>query len=480
MHTSALRLFDSLRNPVFARLYAAQTISLLGDALTWVGLALLAFAIAGKDSAVVLSIALTLRVTAFVLLSPLAGSLADRFDRKRIMIVTHLVRMGIVSLLPLVTQTWQIYALVLALNVFNAFFTPTYQATIPLVTGQAEYPQAIALSSATYQLLAVLGPGLAGSVAAFIGARQVFFLDAFSFLVAAVLIVTLPGQLRVSAGQPSAKTTGRTWQDIKDGTTRLLTDPLIRYALAMQLVASITGAQILVNTVGYVQGTLALGNQQYGWVMAAFGIGATLASVAFGAFNQRLERTTFVTIGATLITVALLPANSTNLATLMLLWLVAGAGQSLVNLPAQTLIADRTPAASQGRVYGALFAWSHLWWALSYPLAGWIGSTFPHVSFLYGSLMGGVLLLLVQLKLSPGQLRLNDTGASVALADGHEHEHEHEPIWHEHEHRHDKHHQHDHHPGIFVSSPHTHPHPHAPLRHRHVHAYDLHHRHHPY
>jgi NRE family putative nickel resistance protein-like MFS transporter len=465
---------------VFARLYFAQTTNLIGDALTWVGLALLAFELAGKDAGVILSIALTLRVTAFVLLSPLAGSLADRFDRKRIMVVTHLIRMGIVSLLPFVTQTWQIYALVLALNVFNAFFTPTYQATIPLVTGQAEYPQAIALSSATYQLLAVLGPGLAGSVAAFIGTRQVFFLDALSFLVAAILIVTLPGQLRVAAGQPSAKTGGRTWQDIKDGTTRLLTDPPIRYALAMQLVASITGAQILVNTVGYVQGTLHLGNQQYGWVMAAFGIGATLASVAFGAFNQRLERTIFVTLGATLITVALLPANYTNLATLMLLWLVAGAGQSLVNLPTQTLVADRTPAAAQGRVYGALFAWSHLWWALSYPLAGWIGSTFPHVSFLYGSLIGGVLLLLVQLTLSPGQSRFDLTGASVALADGHEHEHEHEPIWHEHEHRHDEHHQHDHHPGILVSDPHLHPHQHAPLRHRHLHAYDLHHRHHPY
>lgn len=480
MHTLSSRLFQRLRNPVFARLYAAQTISLLGDALTWVGLALLAFAIAGKDSAVVLSIALTLRVTAFVLLSPLAGSLADRFDRKRIMVVTHLIRMGIVSLLPFVTETWQIYALVLALNVFNAFFTPTYQATIPLVTGQAEYPQAIALSSATYQLLAVLGPGLAGSVAAFMGARQVFFLDALSFLVAALLIVTLPGELRVAAGQPSAKTMGRTWQDIKDGTTRLLTDPPIRYALAMQLVASITGAQILVNTVGYVRGTLGLGNQQYGWVMAAFGIGATLASVAFGALNQRLGRITFVVIGATLITVALLPANYTNLATLMLLWLVAGAGQSLVNLPTQTLVADRTPAAAQGRVYGALFAWSHLWWALSYPLAGWIGSTFPHVSFLYGGLMGGVLLLLVQLTLSPGQRRFKLIDASVALADGHDHEHTHVPLWHEHEHRHEEHHQHDHHPGIFMSDPHMHPHQHASLRHRHAHAYDLHHRHHPY
>ena len=145
----------------------------------------------------------------------MAGAIADRFDRKRIMVVTHLMRMLLVSLLPFVTQTWQIYGLILGLNVFNAFFTPTYQATIPLVTGQVEYPQAIALSSATYQLLGVLGPGIAGSVAVFIDARQVFFLDALSFLVAAVLIFTLPGQLRVELEQPLSKTTGRTWRDIK-------------------------------------------------------------------------------------------------------------------------------------------------------------------------------------------------------------------------------------------------------------------------
>jgi len=478
---NTLRLFQSLKNPVFARLYAAQTISLLGDALTWVGLALLTFELAGKNSGVVLSGALTLRVTAFVLLSPLAGAFADRFERKRIMVVTHLVRMLLVSLLPFVTQTWQIYGLILALNVFNAFFTPTYQATIPLVTGQVEYPQAIALSSATYQLLGVLGPGLAGSVAAFVGARQVFFLDALSFLVAAVLLFTLPGQLRVESGQLPSKTTGRTWADIKEGTTRLLTDPPIRYALAMQLVASIAGAQILVNTVGYVQGTLKLGNQQYGWVMAAFGIGATLASVAFGTFNQRLERTTFVVVGAALITVALLPANYASLALLMIFWLVAGAGQSLVNLPTQTLIADRTSAAAQGRVYGAHFAWSHLWWALSYPLAGWMGSNFPHDSFLYGSLVGSALLLVVQLTLSPRRLDLSPIENGIALAEGHKHEHEHDSIWHEHSHIHDKHHRHEHYGEVLlIMEPHSHPHQHAALRHRHPHEHDLHHYHHPF
>jgi MFS transporter, NRE family, putaive nickel resistance protein len=453
-------LFGSLRNPIFARLYAAQTTNLLGDALTWVGLALLAFELAGDNSAVVLALALTLRITAFVLLSPLAGALADRLDRKLILITTHCIRMVLVSLLPFVTQVWQVYALVFALNVFNAFFTPTYQATIPLVTGQNDYLQAIALSSVTYQLLGVLGPGIAGSVAALIGARQIFFLDALSFLIAAVFIFTLPGQLRVEQSQQPSTTRGRTWRDIRDGTTRLFTDAYIRYALFMQLVASIAGAQILVNTVGYVKGTLKLGDVEYGWVMGAFGIGATLSAVAFGAISQRFRRTTFVLFGAILITLSLLPANYASVSILMVLWLVAGIGQNFVNLPTQTLIADRITTDMQGRVYGAHFAWSHLWWGISYPLAGLLGSNFAEGEFFYGSLIGLMLLGVVQLILSP-------------KAD--ENEHVHANLWHEHEHIHDEHHQHNHHPGIPSGEPHTHPHQHKRIRHSHPYSIDIHH-----
>src|SRR6476620_4337722 len=123
--------FRALTGKVFFRLYVSQTISLLGDAFTWVGIALLAFQFGGDHSAAILSTALTLRVTAFILFGPYAGVLADRIDRKKVLYTTHFVRMAIVGCLPFVTAAWQIYVLIFFLNIFNAFFTPAYQAAIP-------------------------------------------------------------------------------------------------------------------------------------------------------------------------------------------------------------------------------------------------------------------------------------------------------------------------------------------------------------
>lgn len=186
-------LFSPLKEKVFLKLYLSQTISLLGDAFTWVGIALLAFQFGGVHSAGILATALTLRVTAFIIFGPYAGVLADRLDRKKILYITHFVRMAIVACLPFVTTALQIYLLILFLNIFNAFFTPAYQAAIPQsIESEKEYSSGIALSNATTQLLGVLGPGLAGAIAAWLGAREIFFVDAASFIIAAVIILTLP------------------------------------------------------------------------------------------------------------------------------------------------------------------------------------------------------------------------------------------------------------------------------------------------
>ncbi|UCH26117.1 MAG: MFS transporter [Trueperaceae bacterium] len=396
----ALATFQSLKNRRFAQLYAAQTISLFGDALTWVGLALLAFELVGENAAAVLATALTLRVVAFVALAPLAGALADRIDRKTLLVGADLARVGVIGLVPFVSETWQVYVLIFLLNAFTAFFTPTYKATIPLVTGADDYPKAIALSGATNAVLGVLGPGVAGGIAALLGWQSIFWVDAVTFLLSGLLILLLPVRLSVVAKRRDQGVTNA-WQDVKEGTTRLWKDASIRFALVLQLVTSIAGAWVLVNTVTHVKSNLALGDTSYGWVMAAFGIGATLAALAFGAFGKQLPRTTFVLLGTLTTSLAVLPANFLGLGPLMALWLLAGAGQTLVNVPTQTLIADRTPEHAQGRVYGAHFAWSHLWWAGAYPLAGWLGSANPENSFVYGGIIALVLLTATTLWLSP-------------------------------------------------------------------------------
>lgn len=457
-----------LSNPIFLRLYIAQTVSLFGDALTWLGLALLAFELAGTEAPIVLAGALTLRVTAFTLLSPFAGVIADRFDRQPILIITHLGRMLLVCLLPFVNSIWQIYALVLGLNIFNAFFAPTYQATIPLVTGETDYPQAIALSSTTYQILGVFGPGIAGILALFIGARDLFFWDGASFIIAAILIATLPRNLQTNAGE-SGRKVANIRSDIQVGTIKLWTDAPIRYGLMMQLVASIAGAQILVNTVGYVRGTLSYTAVEYGWVMMGFGLGATLGTIAIGIYPRYRSKIITLVSGGTIVSIALIGANYVGLIPLILLWSIAGFGQSLVNLSMQTLIADRIPTNIQGRVYGAHFAWSHLWWAGAYPLAGWLGTTFPDRTFLYGSLIGLALLSIVHLLLSPDRFT-----------------HTHPEYSHTHTHTHDLPHQHEHLADLEIEDRlpnvtlartiHQHPHLHSQLRHTHTYT-DISHQH---
>lgn len=387
--------FTALKNKLFARLYFAQTISLLGDAFTWVGIALLSFEFGGTHSAKILSTALILRVAAFIIFGTYAGVLADRFDRKKIMIITHLGRMLIVGSFPFVHEVWQLYVLIFLLNIFNSFFTPAYKATIPqLISKKEEFGNAIVLSNATWQLLGVLGPGLAGGMAVLMGLRQIFFFDAASFIVAGILIFLIPGNLIVK-NEATLKTGSikNMGTDILMGTKLLFQKRPIRFALFIELVAAIAGAQILVNTIGHLKGNLHLTNVHYGWTMAAFGVGATIAAFTTNFVDRSKNKTRILIIGAAMISLSIGMANIVPYWVLVMLWILAGLGQSYTEMPSQILIAENTDLSQQGRVYGAHFAWSHLWWAFGYLIAGVTGTYFARNEFLIGSVLSLTLLI---------------------------------------------------------------------------------------
>lgn len=393
--------FIVLENKTFAKLYMAQTISLLGDAFSWVGLALLAYQIDPANSPIILATALTLRVTAFIIFSPFAGVLADKVQRKKILYVTHFIRMALVCCLPFITSAWQIYVLVFLLNVFNAFFTPTYRAIIPQIIENKYYREAIGLSTATFQLLGILGPALAGIVAVWFGVRQIFFLDAISFIIAGILILSISANDLQKGVADLAKQSSSTWNDVIKGIRLLFGNKILQFALGIEFVSAIAGAMILVNTISHIKNDLLLDDKYYGWAMATFGIGAAISAFILGSLDKSKTRSTSLISGALLLGISICLVNYFGYATLLVLWLFAGLGQSLAEMPSETLIAETISSQDQGKVYGSHFAFSHLWWAIAYPIAGFLGSQFPKTDFLYGGILTLSLAILCVIIFKP-------------------------------------------------------------------------------
>jgi NRE family putative nickel resistance protein-like MFS transporter len=393
--------FAALKNKTFAKLYLAQTVSLLGDAISWVGLALLAYQIDKERSPAILATALTLRVAAFIIFSPFAGVVADKVSRKKILYVTHFARMAIICTLPFINAEWQIYVLVFFLNVFNAFFTPTYRAIIPQIIEGKYYREAVGLSTATYQLLGVLGPALAGIVAVWLGVRDIFFLDGITFVIAAILILSIPQEDLQKGVSAEAKQNQNNWGNVIKGIRLLFGNKILRFALSIEFISAIAGAMILVNTIGHIKNGLLLDDKYYGWLMAVFGIGAAISAFILGSLDKSKTRSLSLISGAALLGLAISFANFVPYTALLFLWMLAGLGQSLAEMPSETLIAETIASPDQGKVYGSHFAFSHLWWAIAYPIAGFLGSHFSSREFLYGGIATLILSIIAVIIFKP-------------------------------------------------------------------------------
>lgn len=374
------------RNSDFRLLFSAQIISLLGSGVTTVGLALFAYQLTGGASATaVIGNALMLRILAFLLFSQPAGVIADRVSRKRILIIADLIRFGLLALFPFITTVWQVYALIFAINAVTAFFTPTFEASIPEVVGDEQYVRALSLSRVAVDIEAVAAPAVAGLLVAWLGLRWVFWFDAVTYLVSALLVafVIIP-----RAAKTVTPLSWRTFsEEITHGTRVLLREPSLRQALTLSLAEATAGAAAIVVTVAYVRDVLGRGETAFAMVMAALGFGSTVAALLLGRASGRYERgarnkavlhgrrhqwtARALLLGGLILGLLLLSGVFTPpLFVFGLLWMLNGAGQALIAIPSSTLLAEHTQEAERGRAYAAHFALTHACWLITYPAVG--------------------------------------------------------------------------------------------------------------
>lgn len=455
-------MLDVLAHRIYRHLFLAQVIALIGTGLTTVALALLAHDLAEGQAGVVLGTALAIKMVAYVGISPLVGAYASRLPRRTLLVSLDLLRAAVVCALPFVTEVWQIYVLIFLLNACSAGFTPVFQAMIPdILEDEEQYTRALSLSRLAYDLENLLSPMVAAALLMVMGFDVLFVLNALAFVISAALVisVTLPAPLALEEA-PSV------WRRVTRGMRIYLKTPRLRGLLALNLAVSAAGAMQIVNTVVLVRSVLNLGEKEVALAFAAAGGGSMLIALLLPKVLERVSERPVMLLGGVMMALSLyLGWLGPSFAGLVGLWLLLGAGASLVMTPTGRLLKRSCQPEERPALFAAQFSLSHSCWLVTYPLAGWLGVNL--------GLTGTFALL--------GTVALAATGLAALIWHAHDPmalEHEHAAQSHTHLHYHDEHHQHEH-EGWEGPEPHRHSHHHYRGSHRHVFVIDDHHSHWP-
>ena len=242
-------------NANFRRLWAGQTVSLLGDWFNTIALYTLVSqlttgATGSSGSPLALAGVFIFKMVPWALVSPLAGVLVDRFDRRWLMIGSDVARAVVVVGFLFIDDPSELplcYALITAQVVLSSVFLPAKSASIPNITSPRELLTANALSSATWSSMLALGAALGGFATEWLGVQPVFVLDIATYLVSAVFIfrTTIPQDTEAST-EPLFRAA---YREILDGWRHLRSRPRIgRISLAKATWAIAGGALVYMLT----------------------------------------------------------------------------------------------------------------------------------------------------------------------------------------------------------------------------------------
>lgn len=383
-------MLSILSNTSFRRLFAAQVVALMGTGLLTVALGLLAFDLAGDAAGAVLGTAYTIKMIAYVGLSPIAGAIAARLPRKQVLIGMDLVRAAVALCLPFVDAIWQIYVLIFLLQSASATFTPAFQAVIPdILTNEGDYTRGLSLSRLAYDLENLISPALAGVLLLLMDFHWLFAGTVVGFLWSTLLIqMTRVPPLRTETTRPFSERVTR-------GSWIYLATPRLRGLLAFNFAAAAAGAFVLVNTVVMVRAVYGLDETHLAQAMAAFGGGSMLAALLIPRLLDHVSDRNVMSLAAialSAITLAHGAAYSVSgpvgWAAFLLLWSMTGVFYSAVLTPSGRLLRRSAHAEDRPAVFTAQFALSHACWLITYPLAGWVAKL---VSLPYAMVLLGVL-----------------------------------------------------------------------------------------
>jgi predicted MFS family arabinose efflux permease len=288
-----------------------------------------------------------------LLLAVVAGVLADRLDRRRILAVGYwagaILAVALAALTSLgIVDYWQVVAIALLGGVVTTVQMPAGQAIVSSIADRALLGSAIALNSAQYNLARIVGPSIAGIAIAAGGLALSFWGNAVTLVVAGIIIVRLP----IPALRPTDRTAAALWGDLRDGVRYASADRVVASLVVLAAVPALFVLSYLTFLPVMARDVLSAGAPGLGLLTAAIGVGALLGALLMASRRPSGGSGRLVLGGLGSIGLSLFVFAESRFLPLSMLALAAlGASQVAYYSSTNTLIQVRVPPRLRGRIH---------------------------------------------------------------------------------------------------------------------------------
>ncbi|MHB8240487.1 MAG: MFS transporter [Solirubrobacteraceae bacterium] len=383
--------FAALAIPNYRRYMAGQSVSLIG---TWMQMAAQSWLVVSiTHSSTMLGLIVALQTLPVLLLGPYGGVIADRVDKRRLMVIlqsamgAQALALGLLTVTGLV-QLWEIGLLAALLGLNNAFENPARQAFMLEMVGPESLRNAVSLNSVLVNVARVIGPAVAGVLIATTGEGICFLVNAATFLAVVASLATLD-RTAISPSPPSGREPGQ----LREGLRYVKSNPQLGVPLAMMALAGCLAYEFQVTLPVMASQGLHAGATGFGFMTSAMGVGAVLGGLVVANKGKTglpplvMAATAF---GVVLLLAALAPSLAVEI---FVLALAGGASISFMATGNSTLQLTAAPNM-RGRVMSLWFVAFQGSTPIGGPIIGWVMAEFGARA---GLGVGGVTCLLVAL-----------------------------------------------------------------------------------
>lgn len=343
------RLRSVFRHGAFTRYMVGEAVSMTG---TWMQVMAQGWVMTSlTTSAVMLGLVNFAAGVPMLALTMVGGVVADRWDRRHILLATQVIQIGLAVLLGWLVatqriQVWHVIAVAFVLGVSSSFEMPAASALVPELVPKTEVAAAIAIDRSVFHGTRLFGPALGGYVIGLWGTASAFFLNALSFVALMLALVTLRARARGSADEEAQRGSG-----MKEGLRYVRSDPPTLAMIALMAASTLFVFPVMAVMLPlYARQVLQLGPDKMGLLMGISGLGSLTGSVGLLAVphgrRRRLMAAAVGVVSAALISLGLARVFAVAAGSLVALTLGAS---TLIGL-ANTIVQERAPGPLRGRV----------------------------------------------------------------------------------------------------------------------------------